>query len=691
PQPAYVQGPPPPPPTEPPLSEPGTGPAKETVLPTGNISGKASGAPTSPPGPELITGTDPTPEAPAGATGAALGPNCNQPPSGRQARLRAENEIAVAYRESKNKSLSYGRLNDSGSSLSWDTNIYINSPSSLTDIRWPAVTSADLNGDGTYEALMAYQDKDDNLGVYVKKASGYDTWYSSWDRHHGSIAWIDVAAGRLIPWHSTTTDSPVLAFKDDKDDLEVVCLHGASNADIATTDSHWNARYWSDSSGRGNVDHVCVATGDLNGDGYDDEIVVAFQDSSYDLQVMAFRWEGGTSLTLLWEKRWTNYGRGYVAGDIYTARGIDVTTGDVDADFQDEVVVAFADGDYKFQLLLLNNVNTQGASAISLDDSTFVQLDPARGHELVWGEGATPKSVSVAAADVDGNGKDEVILAYGTYISKWWSGSGTFPHLMTFNYVRPGMGGLQERGHTQGSVALDYYGRMSLAAGDIDMDGRAEFAYARRTEGGDLEIKSFDAENNIVYHGGNSYSCSNCDVDELMLTMGDLNGDSSYGNYTNTCYETVETQVTAVLYVPPHYSEYNRLSGGVGSCAAIGKFVGSGSSNATGATTSNAGSVTIDESISFADIFEVGPSFTYEYESSLAVSNEQAVMRTDGLHWATDANADIYDLVAFDKVTYWVYEYTESRTGETYMLRIPKSSTPSTRRLDLWYSNGPTE
>jgi hypothetical protein len=199
----------------------------------------------------------------------------------------------------------------------------------------------------------------------VKKTSGYDTWYSSYSRHDGSIAWIDVAAGHLIPWHSKTTDSIVMAFKDDADDLHLVCLHGTSNSDIEPDNSHWNARYWSDSSGRGNVDHVCVVTGDLNGDGYDNEIVVAFQDSSYNLQVMVFRWEGGTALTLLWSKTWTNYGRGYVAYNLYDTRRIDVTTGDVDADFQDEGVVALADGDYKFQLLLLNNLNTQGDSSIS--------------------------------------------------------------------------------------------------------------------------------------------------------------------------------------------------------------------------------------------------------------------------------------------------------------------------------------
>ncbi|MBU1750433.1 MAG: discoidin domain-containing protein, partial [Chloroflexi bacterium] len=212
-----------------------------------------------------------------------------------------------------------------------------------------------------------------------------------------------------------------------------------------------------------------------------------------------------------------------------------------------------------------------------------------------------------------------------------------------------------------------------------------------RAQNGNLMIWAYDAEGGITWRGTADHVCSDCDVDEFMLTMGDLNGDSSYANYTGNCSEVVDTQVSAVIHVPPNYSAYNRTNGSNGTVAGFGKFTGSGGSSATSARTSNAGSVTLDSSISFVDIAEVGPSFTYEFEKSLDVSNEQSVMRTDGLHWSSDATLDIFDFVAFDKVTYWVYEYRESRSGQTFTLRIPKSSTPSTRELGLWYTNGPTE
>ncbi|MBU1879076.1 MAG: DUF11 domain-containing protein, partial [Chloroflexi bacterium] len=372
----------------------------------------------------------------------------------------------------------------------------------------------------------------------------------------------------------------------------------------------------------------------------------------------------------------------------------------VDGDFQDEVIVAFRDGYWsshiqgKVQVLVLDH--TQQSSSESFNDTTYTQYDPSPGYDLDFDEYVTPWCVSVAAGDIDGDGKDEAILAYSVQVWEWqyyWTTAPVYPHVVAFDYVRPGAGGLQERtgGHWKGTASpWDYVTRLTVDAGDIDIDGRAEIALAFRDRDGNLQTLAFEGESGVTQ--SRSYKLtSTVDVAEFWLAMGDVNGDTSYGNYTGTCYETVETQVTAVLYVPPHYSNYNRSSGGVGSCAAFGKFIGSGSSNAESAATSQAGSVTIDESASFADIFEVGPSFTYDYEKSLEVSNEQATMRTDGLHTATDGNAGIYDLVAFDKVTYWVYEYQESRSGQTFTVRIPKGYTSSSRRMDLWYSNGPTE
>ncbi|MBU1880235.1 MAG: discoidin domain-containing protein, partial [Chloroflexi bacterium] len=525
-----------------------------------------------------------------------------------------------------------------------------------------------------------------------------DYWSSNYDRHSGGdVKYIDVAAGDL---YRSGDDEVVIAFRDDKDDLHLVLLNGDSTGGISPGNNTWNRWYWSDSGGRGYVSQVCVATGDLDGDGYNDEIVTAFVDGNYHLQVQMFENVSYPNLTNIWGKSWTNVDRDYLDDGVYSdQRLVDVTTGDLDGDFEDEVIIALVDDNYggrnegKVQVLVLDRTGTW-----SFDDSTYVQIDSTSGYSLNGIDWVDPKAVSVAAGDIDGDGKAEVCLAYDLYVRQGVAADKkhTYPHLRTYDYVRPGPGGLQERTNshwTNTASPWDHVSRIQTAAGDIDLDGRAEIATSFRDENGELQTLVFEGESGLTQSRSYNFHTvdDSCDLGEFWIAMGDVDGDTSYGNYTGNCWETTETQVTSVLYVPPHYSAYNRASGGVGSAVGFGKSIGSGSSTATGATTSQAGSLTIDESISFADIFEVGPSFTYEYEKSVEVSNEQSTMTTDGLHLVSDMYVGIWDMVTFDKVTYWVYEYRESRSGQTFQLRIPKGYTSSSRGLDVWYSDGPTE
>jgi uncharacterized repeat protein (TIGR01451 family) len=625
----------------------------------------------------------------------ASGPDCAHPPAGRQARLRAETEIVVAYRESNNKGLVFARLDDDDDpdSLSWDAiraDVLYDLPW-LTDVRWPAITTADLNGDGAREAVMAFRNKDKELAAYLKTSqyedywTSVDVWLSSNDRHKGNIQYIDVAAGNLDgSSHSgDTADEVVIAFKDDKGDLYLVCLDNTEDGDGIDSDwglppsNTWDAQYWDAEKGRGDISHVAVATGDLNGDGVDDEIVVTFKDSGEDLQAMIFRWEPPKKkLTVLKEYHWTNLYR----EDVVIQRGpnsihgIDVTTGDVDLDFQDEVILAFEDSEDQVQLLLLDNRGN-----LQFDDSVFIRVDPNEGYE---DDDYVPKNVFLASGDLDGNGGDEIVLAYGTTHDDCYQS--TYYHIRTFDYKQPGV--LQQRDHRQGSGKMDEKGRMSLAVGDIDMDGRAEFTLGLRSDVGGLIVDLYDAESG-PRRDRYVYDPPNGNVEEFWIDMGDYSGDSSYGNYTGNCWETIETQVTTVLHVPPHYSAYNRDTSEV----ALGKFIGGGSSTTEGTTTVLAGSITIDESMSFLDIFEVGPSVTYSYEKSLEVAHEEATMQTEGVHVSNAPDVGVYDLVVFDQVTYWVYEYRESLSNVTFTLRIPKASYVSSRRLDLWYKDGPTE
>ena len=79
-------------------------------------------------------------------------------------------------------------------------------------------------------------------------------------------------------------------------------VDGGSDGTISTAPTNWWNYYWDDGSRyhpeRGEINHLAIATGDLNGDGYDNEIVTAFKDSKADLQVQVHR--GNTLQELFW-------------------------------------------------------------------------------------------------------------------------------------------------------------------------------------------------------------------------------------------------------------------------------------------------------------------------------------------------------------------------------------------------------
>ena len=94
---------------------------------------------------------------------------------------------------------------------------------------------------------------------------------------------------RPVNWTTGADEEVVVAFGDQNNDIRLVTLDGDSAGNIGTALNNAYGSYSDTASGRGDVDYVAVDAGDINGDGYDDEIVTAFQDSNNDLQVLTLR------------------------------------------------------------------------------------------------------------------------------------------------------------------------------------------------------------------------------------------------------------------------------------------------------------------------------------------------------------------------------------------------------------------
>ena len=128
--------------------------------------------------------------------------------------------------------------------------------------------------------------------------------------------------------------------------------------------------------GLNGVGDVSVDVGDLDGDGYNDEIVLAFVDGNGHLNVVVFEWnDGAWNLNDSARNYWTDNNR--TGLNLNYAAGIDVTVGNFNADLADEIAVAFRDGSSALQVMEMEYTPHQRATS------------PARGG------GATPAGAAI--------------------------------------------------------------------------------------------------------------------------------------------------------------------------------------------------------------------------------------------------------------------------------------------------------
>ncbi|MBU1879077.1 MAG: hypothetical protein KJ734_09000, partial [Chloroflexi bacterium] len=282
-------------------------------------------------------------------------PDCDLRPAGQKTLLLAHDEMALAYRANKQPNLAYSAIQEHERKLVWGSPSDFLNTDALSDIRWPSATMADLDGDGRQQIVMAFQDKYQRvatarpISIRPNEPPDYDLWYSDSANCQGkNVAWVGIAAGNLDgPWTQDHDDEVVVAFSDNNHGLHLFTLDKA-NLDRPNSRAAW---YGDDATnGRGSVQYVAVATGDLDGDGYDNEIVTVFKDGNKDLQcVILQQRQGKQTLQVLWWRQWTTHDRHNIANDgfgqnfAHNTQPVDVTTGDVDGDFQDEVILTFRD------------------------------------------------------------------------------------------------------------------------------------------------------------------------------------------------------------------------------------------------------------------------------------------------------------------------------------------------------------
>lgn len=676
------------------------------------------------------------PVVPADTTSAAATIDCNDPIPGQKAMLIGEDEVALVYHTNNHPALSDVYWDSDGSNLVYKGGSYRSSISALQSNSWMTIAWGDLNGDDQYEYISAFRDKSKRVGAITDKTT--TEWYNSNSVWEGdSVAYLDVATGNLD--RANNDDEIVIAFRNDTNDIHVAVLDGNSSGGIAQSP---NALYgeWTDSTNnRGDIDHVAVATGDLDGDGYDDEIVVVFKDKASDLQAMVLRRDGAT-LTPLWlSGGMTAEGRGDVAkseslwGNRYP---IDVTTGDIDGDKRDEAIVGFRLGDPasgKQQLLVLKYTgqDTRGNTdplddKYSMDTRVFLteNLWQKYGHYFM-----AALSVSLTTGDFDGDGIDEIGIGLGSLLDNSEHGDRIWEtYLATYDYVpmsSPEWQSMQckdTQGYRDCLRYLNYWksGGTSLGlfeneqqpeadvridAGELDGDGKDEIVLLRKSHSsGDGEIYAFDAESSLHKRSSATFSPTADTIDRFWVALGDKDGNARYGVYTGACRVLKQAQVNAVIHAPPHWPE-EEVPGYPGEVspnwdeagAASGMKTGTGGGTGQTTETSVGASVRLAPELPLEEApINIGPSFTFEWEKATSLEQKTTTEGVDGskfithVPWQFGEEEAYFNAIGFVETVFWCYDYTEARYGlMTVCLPRPEGEmTALNASLEWWYGDG---
>jgi hypothetical protein len=648
--------------------------------------------------------SQPAPPGPAMPQVAASSPDCAKPPFGTHPLLQGDDELSVVG--SGGFGLSYSEYNNAlGANALTLTRgplqCNVNNPSA--DCNHSAehggvLTYLYTNNTATTTAakpIVVFKDDKNQVALGTIDANGVEPnfycykWTATTDANMiaatnncagSSIGYLSAASGDL---GTQAYNFVVVAFKDNASDLHVLVVR---EDQIAHPDGILAYYAGDTSNGRGGVSHMSVATGDLDGDGHKNEIVVAFKDSDKHLQVMIFKYANAPKLQLLWSQRFTDHNRDHV--DYWGASKLatSVATGDLDGDFKDEVVVGLIDGTNPSSCYMI-----QGNAQLMVlkrkadgtyDSNTWLGLGlscPGTSHAT----GA--EDVAVSVGDFDGNGRAEVALAYTTHETWVYIGDGSGETWKTvantYRYVTPNDSGylpnacyapdnltqvpcLRSRGSNWTSTSFSQY-LVALATGDLNKDGKDEIALSGAgSDNKTINVNTFNATGGLQSRT-NVAIPKTSGISGVSLAMGDIEGDATWGIYQNACRTTWQTHVQAAVHAPPYWTAYNANSAD----ASFGKsgLVGGGS----GVSTESTYGSSLKVGVEFAG---VSASFSYEFEKSATVEQTSMTQTVSGARISTVPKSNdpvnyYMDTVAFDACPNWCYDYKPTN--------VPNVSNPS--------------
>lgn len=467
---------------------------------------------------------------------------CSQTPFGHTLAIGQENEIFVGLRSADNTDP--GRLTadqfdpDPTTGQLKDQALVPDILNEPTNVSAVAGVTADLDGDGKVEFVQGYTSANGQYQVVVRKngAPAVQTHTENWPNHTNRA----LAAGDILG-QDNGSQEVVIASRDADGVLNVAVFANAAGG-VGSPVALWRANV----NGRGQATQIRVAVGNLDNDPYADIVVSFLQSDQHTDQLIYLEYQpnfqsgSGANLAQNLQERATR--TILIDGGIVSPQNVKMIMANLSSSTQANVIVAWDHQDPSGLTPVLF-ATVQGVADIN-GVTQFVD-------RAVWYTNASARSFDLAAGDVNGDHRDELIVGYDTSSPS----TANFLNIVTLALTAQDTPNptLTELDRWQdGADGRNRTNDLALAVGDLDKDFVAEVVaafqdaspfgyqtlYLKRDGNGHLQLKDWGRHDATINAPPN-------------LALGDWDNNSLRAFVKGKCANVVDADIRAVNFIPP--------------------------------------------------------------------------------------------------------------------------------------------